>query len=199
MTKPRTMNTKDFYHVTIHGHNKMSIFENAYDCNRFLKILERVHEKYPFTLIAYCIMPNHYHLLIRPLEKPLSVIMASINLRYSLYYKQRYGHKGTIYDQRYFSSIITNPKHLIDVSIYIHCNPIHCKTPLATTAEEYLYSSYRFYNSSSQSSPPYLEKHILLNSLSSLLPDTLNSYKQLILTKKPYRSKKKRLFRLAKR
>lgn len=202
MTNPRLISTKDFYHVTMHGHNRMAIFENLYDRNRFLNILERVHEKYSFSIIAYCIMPNHYHLLIRPNGQSLSKIMGSINLRYSLYYKQRYGHRGTIYDQRFFSSIISNPKHLIDVSIYIHCNPIHCQSPLSTTAESYQFSSYRsyrYYHFSYQSPPPYLEKHTLLNNLSLLLPDTLISYHHLVQNKKPARSKKKRLFRLIKK
>lgn len=199
MTKRRITNNLHFYHVTMHGHNTMAIFETHQDRFVFLRVLEKVNLKYPFTILAYCIMPNHYHLLIKSDLHSLSLIMGSINLRYSLYYKQMHGHKGTLYDQRFHSNPVLGSRNLINTSIYIHCNPIHSKKPLSPSAETYLFSSYRYYSNINLKAPSFLSKELLLSNLPSNLDRTFESYNLLLLKKKPSSLKKRRSYYLKRR
>ena len=176
MPPKRKLHPNAFYHVTIHGHHQLPIFQTLQDKHCFLKILQEVHQKYKYTLISYCIMSNHYHLLIRPNETPLSKIIASINHRYSMSYKRRYLHKGTIYDDRYFSAPLLTSQAILNTSVYIHCNPIHTKVPMVTSLEHYLFSSYPYYYNEDLFPPSFLEVDSLYKHLPSYLPPNFQSY-----------------------
>lgn len=169
MTKRRPLKENQFYHVTMHGHNRLPIFGTHTDQLAFFRTLHRVYERFPFTLLAYCVMPNHYHLLIRSESVELSKIMGSINLRYSLSYKQRHGHKGTLYDRRYFSDPTITSRSLLNTSFYIHLNPVNTQSPIVTSPELYLYSSYRYFYYPDLEVPPFLDKDLLFTHL----PDSL--------------------------
>lgn len=134
-----------FYHVTMRGNNRQVIFEDEGDFALFFRAMHNTYEKYPFTLIAYCIMNNHYHLLIRAQDVPLSKIMASINKRYSEYYKRKHNYFGQLYETRYFASMVSDPISLLNVSSYIHQNPIKTATTIVHRMENYPYSSYKYY------------------------------------------------------
>lgn len=196
MTKPRRTSEFHFHHVTIHGHNQIPIFQARTDRLAFLRILSRVHEKYPFSLLAYCIMPNHYHLLIRSEAHSLSLVMASINLRYSLYFKQQYGHKGTLYDQRFFSKITPSSRYILNTSFYIHCNPVHNLSPLSSSPELYEFSSYRYYYHANLQPPPYLQRDLLYSHLPINFPQNLESYIFLMSRKRFTKNKPRRIFYL---
>ncbi|MFC4355617.1 transposase [Chryseomicrobium palamuruense] len=191
MTKPRVLLKDNFYHVTIHGHNELAIFANYENKAAFLRILSKVHLKYKFTLLAYCIMSNHYHLLIKSVEVPLSMVVGSINLRYSLWYKRRHGHKGTLYDARFFAETRNSAQSLITTSVYIHCNPVHTLTPIVLSAELYEFSSYKYYFYE-LTTPPYLNTALLYSHLPfSFTSDKLN-YQNLISTARRNPNKKSR-------
>jgi len=91
-----------FYHVVMRGNNRQNIYETREDHMHLMRAFEYTYTKYPFTILAYCIMTNHYHLLISS-EVELSKIMAYINRRYSDYYSKRYNHVGRLYEKRYYS------------------------------------------------------------------------------------------------
>lgn len=189
MTKRRQIIDGLFYHVTMHGHNRLPIFQTEADQKAFFRVLDRVYEKYPFTLLAYCIMPNHYHLLIRPDRDSLSKVMASINLMYSISYKKRHTHKGTIYDRKFFSKPALTPRVIIEMSAYIHRNPINMISPIATTPESYLYSSYRYYHHPESLPPSYLDKELLYSFMPDHIAKNIHGYK--IFMAKPVRLKNK--------
>lgn len=178
MNKRRILIEGEFYHVVMHGHNKLPIFDSHQDKKKFLKVMATVQKKYPFTLLAYCIMPNHYHLLIRSDSVSLSAIMASINLSYSLYYKKRYGHVGTIYSRKFFSKHVPTSLGIVRVSAYIHRNPINCKFPLSQTSEDYLYSSYRYYFNDFLRAPIFLDRSLLYTYLPSKYSKNQDGYAQ---------------------
>lgn len=67
----RQWQTQLFYHVVMRGNNRQNIFNDTLDYREFFRALAYVYDKHPFTIIGYCIMNNHYHLLIRSPKVPL--------------------------------------------------------------------------------------------------------------------------------
>lgn len=112
----------------------------------FFRVMHYSYMKQPFTLLAYCVMTNHYHLLIRSPEAPLGKVMGHINRRYSDYYKKKYQYSGYLYGSRYFAKCAENPIGILAVSRYIHRNPIETALPMVNRMEDYPYSSYAFYS-----------------------------------------------------
>lgn len=142
-----------FFHVVMRGNNRQNIFNEQSDMNEFFRVLAYVFDKYPFTIISYCIMTNHYHLLIRSSEVPLSKIMMLVNKRYTDYYKKKYNFCGQLYEKRYYAEAVLSADSLLEVSRYIHRNPIETKIPMVKFMEHYPYSSYRYYKYNQL--PPY--------------------------------------------
>lgn len=156
----RKWHPRYFDHVVVRGNNRQHIFKEPADFAEFFRVLHYVYDRAPFTLIAYCLMNNHFHMLIRS-DIPLSKIMMRINRRYSDYYKKKYHYTGHLYEKRYFSEMILNAEGLLEVSRYIHQNPIRTKTPLVTELAQYPYSSFRYYQQP-QLAPRFLQTHILI-------------------------------------
>ena len=143
--KKRYWHPQVFFHVVMRGNNRQNIFNESADMNELFRVFSYVHDKYKFTIITYCIMTNHYHLLIRSPEVPLSKVMMLANKRYTEYYKRKYRFTGQLYEKRYYASPIFDAQGILDVSRYIHRNPIETKTPMVERMEHYPYSSYRYY------------------------------------------------------
>mgnify|MGYP003367570016 CR=1 FL=1 len=143
--KPRFWHPNVFFHVVMRGNNRQYIFNDRSDINELFRVFSYVYDKHPFTIISYCIMSNHYHLLLRSSEVPLSKIMMLANKRYTQYYKKKYRFTGQLYEKRYYASPIFDAQGILETSRYIHRNPIETKVPMVERMEHYPYSSYRFY------------------------------------------------------
>ncbi|TQR14874.1 REP-associated tyrosine transposase [Psychrobacillus lasiicapitis] len=165
MTRKRNLNPNSYYHVTMRGNNRQPIFGTHQDIYELIRAFHHTHSKYPFEILAYCIMTNHYHILIKSDKDSLSKVMASINKRYSNSYAKRYNHVGRIYQQRYFAKEVDSPLGLLTVSKYIHRNPIETKQPMVERLEWYPYSSYPLYFEENKAAPPFLNRDILKNLL----------------------------------
>jgi len=170
--KRRIWNPDVFNHVVMRGNNRQNIFTTERDFLEFYRTLHYVYEKYPFTIAAYCLMTNHYHLLLRSPKVPLSKIMRIINRRYSDYFRKKYNYTGHLYEARYYSEMVTTPMSMLRVSRYIHRNPINTNPPMVKTLENYPYSSYALFKFNSLPPYPFLN----INPLQSCLQyPTLNS------------------------
>ncbi|MFS0576672.1 transposase [Sporosarcina sp. 179-K 3D1 HS] len=164
--KRRAWHPKGYYHIIVRGNNRQNIFRNHEDVNEYFRVMDFVNGKFPFELYAYCIMTNHAHLLLRSPIVPLGKLMAPLNRRYSDYCRKRHGYVGQIYQNRYFSKEVIDATGLLQVSSYIHRNPIETKQPMVRSMELYPHSSYKYYFHERQSPYPYL----IINLLPSLLP-----------------------------
>lgn len=163
----RMWHPDSFYHITMRGNNRQNIFQCAADMEEYFRVQRYVYEKYEFEIFAYCIMNNHNHLLLRSPEVPLGKLMAILNKRYSDYYRKKYNYTGQIYENRYYSKEINDPVGLLNVSAYIHHNPIETKTPMVTAMEQYPFSSYQYYYYNYYSPYPFVN----LQLLPTFLPD----------------------------
>jgi putative transposase len=131
------------YHVMVRGINKEIIFHDDEDRRKFLYILAKVKEGYPFELLGYCLMNNHVHLLIREGTENISQIMKRIGTRYAIYFNSKYDRKGHLFQNRFRSERVEDEEYLLTVLRYIHQNPV--KAFLVNDTKDYLWSSYRAY------------------------------------------------------
>ncbi|MER2089612.1 MAG: transposase, partial [Sporosarcina sp.] len=146
-----------FDHVVMRGNNRQNIFSNKMDIAVLFRTLQYTNTKHPFSLIAYCIMNNHFHLLIRSPEVPLGKVMGLINKQYSNYYKKKYNYTGFLYESRYFARMVPEPGALLSVSAYIHQNPVATKKPIVERMENYPHSSFRLYHRKTDTPYPFLD------------------------------------------
>ena len=133
------------YHIMGRGNRRTAIFKSDEDNKVFLMQLKRVMERYPFDLHAYCLMTNHFHMEITTKNEPIWKIMKPIMQNYAMWFNQRYGYEGHVFDSRYTSCLIEDNLYFLEVSRYIHLNPV--KASMVRNPLDYEYSSYGVYMS----------------------------------------------------
>lgn len=138
------------YHIITRGNQRQNIFGREYDYNKYLDLLKKYKHKYRFWLYAYCLMPNHVHLLIEPdKHKQLSKIMHGLNLSYTIWFNKTYNKVGHLYQDRFKSMIIQKDEYLLSCINYIELNPV--RAGITEQPEKYGWSSY-FYRISGKKS-----------------------------------------------
>lgn len=149
-----------FYHVVCRGNRRDPLFCCHTDFQALFHILEQLHKKYPFELASYCFMTNHYHLQIRSPEVPLSKVMSLLNKRYANYYNTCYRLTGHVFEKRYFDKLIEDKEGMLDVSRYIHLNPVEAR--MVKKPESYPWSSYHLFKNPKIMQPSFMNvNHIL--------------------------------------
>ena len=107
MSRPLRIEYKDaWYHAMNRGRNREVIFHDKYDYRIFIELLKETSEMWNFHIAAYCLMPNHYHLLIQTPDANLSRGMRHINGLYTQRYNRRHGCDGPLYKGRYKSVLV---------------------------------------------------------------------------------------------
>ena len=131
------------YHITNRGNRQEIIFRESIDYIVYLGILKetlKFYEDDNYKLISYCLMSNHVHLLLKTGTKDPSFFMSRINSMYARYFNSKYQCIGHLFQGRYFSNLINNVIELLEVSRYIHLNPVRAK--MVGSPENYMWSSY---------------------------------------------------------
>jgi putative transposase len=129
------------YHVINRGNNRQDVFHKPADFQAFLAALADLKDRKPFELFGYCLLNNHFHLLLRPKGASISRIMQSLLVSHTQRYHRHYRSGGHIWQGRFKSPVIQNDEHLLAVLRYIEANPL--RAALVQRAEEYPWSSYR--------------------------------------------------------
>jgi putative transposase len=120
------------YHVTARGIERRAIFPDDADCVAFLAVLERTVDRFAWRCLAYCLMHNHYHLLLQTLEPNLARGMQYVNGRYAQDFNRRHDRAGALFGGRYKAKLIQRDAHLLEVFRYIALNPVRaglCESP----------------------------------------------------------------------
>jgi putative transposase len=136
------------YHVFSRGASRRHIFLNDHLKWVFIQLLEKVSEKYGFKIHAFCIMGNHYHLLLSTPKKNLSDGMRYLNSRYALSFNQYRNKSGPVFDGRFKSIYVASEKYFGTLIRYIHRNPL--EAGLVRSLLDYEWSSYKDYISKKQ-------------------------------------------------
>ena len=130
-----------YHHIVNRGVNRGIVFESKQDKEAFLKILCKSLKKHDAILHSYCLMDNHYHLLLETTSENLSLLMRNINANYAIYFNKKYNRSGHLWQGRYKSWYITNEAYLYELLRYIEHNPLRAK--ITNSLQEYQYTSYR--------------------------------------------------------
>jgi putative transposase len=113
-----------FYHVTARGNERKEIFKSRQDYQRFLSCLKSATEKYLAVIHTYCIMTNHYRLLLQTPLGNLSQIMHHINASYTIYFNLKRKRSGHLLQGRYKAIVVDADSYACELSRYIHLNPV---------------------------------------------------------------------------
>ena len=141
--KARIKSSTRIYHVIMRGINRQRIFEDEEDYKKYLWELKRFQEICGYQLYAWCLMPNHIHILIREGNEPLEQVFRRIGASFIYWYNMKYERIGHLFQDRYKSEPVEDSAYLLTVVRYIHQNPVKagiCKKPA-----DYRYSSYSEY------------------------------------------------------
>lgn len=168
---------REFYHIYNRGNSKRKIFLDFADYKRFQDLLYLANTTEPVTMRsarrggvyevkletslvaigAYCLMPNHFHILLTPLvDDGVSIFMKKVTTGYSMYFNKRYEHTGSLFEGRFKSEHASRDEYLKYLFSYIHLNPLKIKhvdwkvrvaheLELLKQAEAYAFSSYQDY------------------------------------------------------
>ncbi len=133
-----------FYHVTNRGAGQLPIFQSNREKARMSRLIEKEAGKHDVGVYAYCIMPDHYHFLVKAEVKELSSFIAVISTTYAQYYNQKRKTHGKVFQGRFRSQCIEKESVFWNCVRYIHQNPVNAR--LCSKPEDYPYSSFREYS-----------------------------------------------------
>ena len=137
----RIQGASGYYHIIGRGIGKQILFEEETDYLFFLSTLDKYLKEESFQIIAYCLMENHFHLLLK-IDSGMDLIMKKILTRYAFYYNSKYERTGHLFQDRYTSVPVENEIYLLSAVRYIHNNP--AKAGICP-ADQYRWSSWRSY------------------------------------------------------
>ena len=129
------------YHITSRGNAGQSIVEEDEDRELFFQVLELVTEKYNVLCHAYCLMDNHYHLLMETPDGNLSLAMRHLNGMYTQRLNRRHGRMGHLFQGRFKAILVERDSYLLELCHYVVLNPV--RAGVVESPEHYIWSSYR--------------------------------------------------------
>jgi putative transposase len=128
------------YHVTTRGNERKAIFQDEQDRETFLRTLHHVIDRYHWVCDAYCLMNNHYHLLVETPDGNLSKGMRQLNGVYTQLFNRRHRRIGHLFQGRYKAILIQKDSHLLEASRYVVLNPVRAGT--VKRPDQWKWSSY---------------------------------------------------------
>lgn len=129
------------YHVIARGVEKRDIIKGSKDASAFIRLLSRITDRYNFIFYAYCVMSNHYHLLLETPDGNLSRGMHNLNTTYAIGFNKRHERVGHLFQGRYKAFVVEKEEYLLELTRYIVLNPV--RAGLVGGPDCYDWSSYR--------------------------------------------------------
>ena len=147
-----------YHHVYNRGVAKSDVFLDEVDKAKFIELLALVAREFKFNIHSFCLMDNHYHLLVENKRENLSSGMRQLNAQYASYFNKRHNRVGHLWQDRFKSSYVMDEAYLFTLFKYIETNPIKAK--LTTQVGEYLYCA--TYSILRDAIPPFLQNSFVL-------------------------------------
>ena len=139
----RLLSPTNIYHVMVRGNTGRDIFIDDEDRHKLLKVIYNKKREKEFILYAYCLMKNHFHLVLKEYQDDISHIMKRINTTYVVYFNKKYQLTGHLFQDRFRSEVVASDDYLLALVRYVHRNPV--KAGLVNTPRDYQWSSFLNY------------------------------------------------------
>ena len=166
------------YHITSRGNARQNIFLNDADRRLFLTVLADVVEKYRWQCYSYCLMNNHYHLLIETTEGNLSQSMRQLNGVYTQTFNRNHQRVGHVFQGRYKAILVEKDSYLLMLCRYIVMNPVRAKMVLKP--EQWHWSSYRATTGQTRR-PHFLNTEWILSQFHKNESEALRQYREFMI------------------
>ncbi len=153
------------YHIVIKGADRIRLFEECSDYQKYLDILAYYKQECRLEIFAYCLMSNHVHLLLRhPEDISLKSIFLRINTTYALWFNSKYQRTGFLQNDRFHSEPVEDVTYLLTVTKYIHRNPLNAGLE-PSIGSSYPWSSYHEYVTES---PKLIDSNFILSNFDTI-------------------------------
>lgn len=173
----KVISAGEIYHITQRAPGKEMLFIEDGDYLSMLALLKEKAKEFNLEVFAFCLMPNHFHLLLRINEPNLSEAMHSLDTTYGMRFNTKYQRKGHVFCGVYRASICLDDVHLIGSSIYIHLNPQ--KAGIVKDALDYRWSSVGLYTNVEINS--FVKNDFILRIISENLKEASYLYKRMLI------------------
>ena len=165
------------YHVTSRGDARRPIFRTEEDRVLFLEVLASIVSRFHWLCHAYCLMDNHYHLVLETPEGNLSRGMRHLNGVYTQRFNRRYGKPGHVFQGRYKAIVVERESYLLELCRYVVLNPVRAKA--AATPQAWRWSSYRA-TAGYADAPDYLETDWILSHFGKTRKTAQRHYREFV-------------------
>ncbi len=165
------------YHVTARGNARQAIYKDDADRRAFLNVLEAVVERFNWLCHAYCLMGNHYHLLIETPDGNLSKGMRELNGRYTQAFNRRHRRVGHLFQGRFKAILIEREGYLLELCRYVVLNPVRAR--MARSPDKYKWSSYRA-TAGQGRAPSFLTTDWVLAQFAKRRPEAQRRYRRFV-------------------
>lgn len=168
MARPLRIEFADaVYHVTSRGDRREDIFVDDEDRNAFLAVIAHALTRFDAAILAYCLMGNHYHLVIQTRKANLSALMRQINGVYTQTFNRRHSQVGHLFQGRFKAILVDRDAYLLELCRYVELNPVRAK--MVRQPDKWAWSSYRAHIAQAPA-PQWLDSQTLYGNLLSRAP-----------------------------
>ena len=165
------------YHVTSRGDGQEAVFLNDGDRRMFLTVVDEVCERFNWAVHAYCLMDNHYHLLVETVEGNLSKGMRQLNGVYTQRFNRSHSRVGHVFQGRYKAILVERESYLLELARYVVLNPV--RAGRVRSAKDWPWSSYRA-TAGQSSGEQWLQTEWLLSTFARQKGKARNLYKAFV-------------------
>ena len=165
MVRPLRIAFEDaVYHITCRGNRRDRIFTCDRDIQVFIEKMDEVFTRFSFNCYAYCLMDNHYHLMVQTPLANISTGLHDLNCSYGNWFRAKYGLVGPLFQGRFKSIVVDADAYAMQLVAYIHLNPV--RAGIADHPDDYFWSSHRDYTGSRDPMLSTLDIPFILGQLS---------------------------------
>lgn len=164
-----------YYHVMNRGRDRLEVYDGPESFQLFIELLAEAHDRFKIELHAYCLMNNHYHLFVQTPEPNLGRAMRHIDGVYTQRYNKLRGGDGSVFRGRYKAILVDSNTYFLQVSRYIHLNPITAN--IVKIPEDYCWSSYKYFGTK-QEKPSWINCEETFSQLAS--NDPIQAYRDFV-------------------
>jgi len=179
MARPLRIEFPDaLYHITLRGNEKQLIFLDDMDRRKFLEVLSSAVERFNWLCHAYCLMGNHYHLIVETPDGNISRGMRHINSIYTLIFNRKHKRVGHLFQGRYKSILVEKESYLLSLGRYVVLNPV--RKGLVKRPEDWKWSSFRA-NIGAEKKPSFLTVDWVLSQFGDNKTEAIKRYEKFVL------------------